>query len=267
MKPYHKNPRQITKQQFENLERTLEELGDLSGIVHDLNSNEVIGGNQRARVFEILRNENAPIVITDTFVPPTKQGTIALGYIEWRGERYSYRQVRWTPRQCEKGNIVSNYGGGDTDYDILANEFEVGDLLTWGFDEAELGMAGFDLLGDEHDNYSRKIEAPTYEPTNAKPGLDSLFDKTRTQTLIDEIDKANGISEDEKAFLRIAAQRHTVLSFEKIADYYAHSGAEMQRLMEDSALVIIDFDKAISLGFVKLSEKIAEMVRDEYGDE
>jgi hypothetical protein len=28
--------------------------------------------------------------------------------------------------------------------------------------------------------------------------------------------------------------------------------------MEDSALVIIDFDKAISQGYVRLSEKIAE---------
>ncbi len=35
-KPYRKNPRKITQKQLENLESTLAELGDLSGIVHDM---------------------------------------------------------------------------------------------------------------------------------------------------------------------------------------------------------------------------------------
>ena len=48
MKLYHKNPRQITKKQYSDLETWLRELGDLSGIVHDLNSDEIIGGNQEA---------------------------------------------------------------------------------------------------------------------------------------------------------------------------------------------------------------------------
>ena len=36
--------------------------------------------------------------------------------------------------------------------------------------------------------------------------------------------------------------------------------------MEDSALVIIDFDRAIELGFVQLTQKIAQQVKDEYGE-
>ena len=47
MKQYHKNPRKITDAQKKALERDLKELGDLSGIVHDVNSDEIIGGNQR----------------------------------------------------------------------------------------------------------------------------------------------------------------------------------------------------------------------------
>jgi hypothetical protein len=140
MKTYHKNPRQITERQFKDLEKWLEELGDLGGIVHDLNSDEVIGGNQRARVFDILRQENAPIVLTDEFSPPTRQGTVALGYIQWRGEQYGYRQVRWTARQCEQANVVANRAGGAWDWDVLANEFEMGDLLEWGFKDFELGL-------------------------------------------------------------------------------------------------------------------------------
>jgi hypothetical protein len=52
MKHYHKNPRQITKKQFADLQDSLKRLGDLSGIVHDLTSDEVIGGNQRMDVFD-----------------------------------------------------------------------------------------------------------------------------------------------------------------------------------------------------------------------
>ena len=37
--------------------------------------------------------------------------------------------------------------------------------------------------------------------------------------------------------------------------------------MEDSALIIIDFKKAINLGYVNLNEKITNQYLDEYGDE
>ena len=53
MKLYHKNPRTISKKQYSQLEEWLRELGDLSGIVHDLNTDEIIGGNQRSRVFDV----------------------------------------------------------------------------------------------------------------------------------------------------------------------------------------------------------------------
>ena len=53
MKTYHKNPRTIKDKQFADLRAWLLELGDLSGMVHDLNSDEIIGGNQRGRVFDV----------------------------------------------------------------------------------------------------------------------------------------------------------------------------------------------------------------------
>jgi len=59
----------------------------------------------------------------------------------------------------------------------------------------------------------------------------------------------------KRAFLIVAARRHTVLHYNKIADFYAHADAKLQALIEDSALVIIDFNKAIELGYVKLAEE------------
>jgi hypothetical protein len=48
-----------------------------------------------------------------------------------------------------------------------------------------------------------------------------------------------------------------------IADYYAHSDNEMQNLMEKSALVIIDFKKAIELNYVHLSNEIIQQFLSE----
>jgi hypothetical protein len=71
--------------------------------------------------------------------------------------------------------------------------------------------------------------------------------------------KESKLPEKEKQFLMAAASRHIVFNYSKIANFYAHSSKECQELMEDSALVIIDFNKAIENGFVKLSEELNEM--------
>lgn len=63
----------------------------------------------------------------------------------------------------------------------------------------------------------------------------------------------------EKAFLMEAANRHVVFDYRKIAEYYARASAEMQRLMERSALVIIDINNAIADGYAELSKRIEEM--------
>lgn len=144
MRPYHNNPRKISNEQLSDLDTWLRELGDLSGIVHDLNSDEIIGGNQRARVFDLVQTNSAAITVTETFDPPTPQGTVGLGYISWNGERYGYRQVRWTPERAQQANVVANRAGGDWDWDIL-KDFDFGDLLDWGFTEQDFELAGVDF--------------------------------------------------------------------------------------------------------------------------
>ena len=260
MKLYHKNPRIITEKQFGNLQKTLPELGDLGGIVHDLNSDEVIGGNQRVRAMGLLGLE--PIIV-QRYDPPNEQGTVAVGYYEVNGEQFKYRAVRWTPEQCEKANIVANKAGGDWDWTILAEQFEMPDLIEWGFSEEEL--LGQDILADD-ETYSKRIEAPIYAPTGPKPSVADLFDTTKADELTAAID-ASSLPEEEKTFLRAATRRHVVFNYHKIAEYYAHSPEGMQDLMEQSALVIIDFDRAIELGYVNLSGQIAEQYGRDYGNE
>jgi hypothetical protein len=118
-------------------------------------------------------------------------------------------------------------------------------------------------LANEPKKYATTIAAPVYEPRNPKPHVFTLCDDSKTLALLREID-ASAIPEDDKKFLRAAAWRHAVFHYERIADYYAHSPPEVQRLMERSALVIIDFDAAIEGGFVKLCEDIRAQYLEEY---
>jgi len=111
--------------------------------------------------------------------------------------------------------------------------------------------------------YTRKTQIPQYEPSKTKPILDSLFNYEKYSKLIRDINESN-VSDGEKRFLRFAATRHIVFNYSKIADYYANSDAEMQRLMEQSALVILDIEDAIANGYVKLSKDI-DKIMDETG--
>lgn len=119
------------------------------------------------------------------------------------------------------------------------------------------------IPSDDEAKYTRKIETPVYEPRHAQPHLLQLCDQTKTAALIREIDGTD-LSELEKVFLRAAAWRHAVFHYERIADYYAHALPAMQRLMERSALVIIDFESAIERGFVRLSDDIRTQYLEEY---
>lgn len=117
---------------------------------------------------------------------------------------------------------------------------------------------------DENNNYTKKTQIPQYEPKNEKPPIESLIDYTKYSKLIRDINNS-AVSEEEKKFLKFAASRHIVFNYSRIADYYAHANAEMQELMEQSALVLLDIDDAIANGYVKLSADI-EKIMNESGD-
>ena len=114
---------------------------------------------------------------------------------------------------------------------------------------------------EEDKKYTTKVGIPQYLPSKECPRLDSLVGMKKYQELMQEIYNSN-VSEEEKEFLKLSASRHLVFNYSKIADYYAHATPEMQRLMEKSALVIIDIEDAIANGYVKLSEKIKRIMEE-----
>jgi hypothetical protein len=130
----------------------------------------------------------------------------------------------------------------------------------------QLNLFGKEFEPNQDDQkYSSKIEAPIYEPKYQKPHIMELYDKGKYLRLLRQIDQSS-LPIDEKKFLLEAAKRHIVFNYEKIADYYAHASKEMQELMEQSGLVIIDFEKAIQYGYVKLCDEIKNQYLTEYGE-
>lgn len=124
-------------------------------------------------------------------------------------------------------------------------------------------MAGADASPLQE--YVQAIVSPIYEPSGVVPSLGDLYDTTATDRLVADIE-AMELSPDLAAFLTAAAQRHTVIHFDRVANYYAAAPAEVQRLIEDSALVIVDSARAIERGFLRLHEAVNEAFAADHPD-
>jgi ParB-like chromosome segregation protein Spo0J len=239
--PYARNAKKHDAAQVSKLAGSIREFGFNNPILID-KDNGIIAGHGRVLAAQQLGLAEVPC--------------IRLGHLT-DNQRKAYILA---------DNRLAEIGGG-WDEEMLKVELDA--LNESGVDLSMLGFDASDVegLGKGDDAYTRKIESPKYEPKKSKPQLEELIDDSKSKKLIEEIGKSK-ISEDEKRFLIAAAHRHTVFHFENIAEYYSHSDKSMQELMEDSALVIIDFDKAIERGFVVFSDHIAEMFkRDNPEDE
>jgi len=134
-------------------------------------------------------------------------------------------------------------------------------LLGTGYNLDSLELLSREELGLS-DAYTKKVTAPVYKPKGKKPIVEMLYDRTKTDALVGAINKA-GLPADLTAFLLIAAERHTVFSYANIAEYYCHASKPVQKLMEDSALVIIDYKDALAGGFVQLTKRLGELAEQE----
>lgn len=125
-----KNPRTITKLSFEKLKTMLKEFGDLSGVVKNSRTNQLVGGHSRVQAFKQLGADDQ-IRITQTYDVPTATGTLALGYVLINGEPFTYRVVDWPESKQKAANIAANASSNlaDWDNDLLAQTvYELGQL-------------------------------------------------------------------------------------------------------------------------------------------
>ncbi|WP_294348452.1 ParB N-terminal domain-containing protein [Prosthecochloris sp.] len=237
------NPRVIDEDKLERLCRSLKDfpqMMELRPIIVD-DQSMIMGGNMRYKALQKLGYDEIP----DLWVK---------------------RAEELTAEQKREFIIKDNVGFGEWDLDALVS-WDQEELLDWGLNLSEFTEEEieFDKSGVDGE-YTKKIQAPIYEPKNEKPAVSELCDTGKYIELIEEI-KATEVDEETKRFLILAAQRHNVFDYRKIADFYAHSDTTIQNLMERSALVIIDFEKAIENGYVKLSEELEDIFLEDYCDD
>lgn len=232
LKPYANNPRDNASA-VEPVANSIKEFGFKVPIVAT-SDGEIINGHTRFKASKLLGLKKVPVIISDDL----------------------------TEEQIKAFRLADNKTGelADWNEELLAKELEKLDF--------NLEQFGFEKLAeeldeeDEEDPYTSKITTPTYEPTGEEVYLQDLVDTTKRDELIRKIQTAD-IPSDIEEFLKNAAQRHLRFNYRNIAEYYASAPKEVQELFEDSALVIIDYNKAIENGYLKLTEAIESMIYDD----
>ena len=154
LNPAEYNPRKISDKQLELLNKSMKEYGDLSGIVFNVATGNIIGGHQRTK----LLNPEAIIQKEDC---QDETGTTAIGYVITSEGKFSYREVNWTEQKEKAANIAANKGGGEWDFTKLKDLME--DLDTG---ELDLELTGFD---------NQEIEKlMIFTPESEKENLDNI---------------------------------------------------------------------------------------------
>ena len=106
LKKYHKNPRVLSKEQHKQLKTSLDKFGLIDKPCINTDGT-IIGGHQR---IEVLSSDCEMI---EVLVPSRTL----------------------TDKEVEELNIRLNCNQGDWDQDILANEWDLYDLVSWGMED------------------------------------------------------------------------------------------------------------------------------------
>lgn len=262
---YERNARTHPQSQIDQIKASVRRFGFTNPILADMDDGGVIAaGHGRHMALEQMTEAGEPVKLPNGKLLPAGHVPV----IDCSG---------WDETQRRAYTLADNKIAENSGWDEDLLKLEIGELLelepeyapALGFSDDELKSLASGLTGDGDGgapNYSRKIEAPVYEPRGDKPPVSDLANTAKTGELVAQIEAAD-LPEEVAGFLKLAAGRHTVFDFEAIAEFYCHASPEVQDLMERSALVIIDFDKAIENGFVELGQAVDKAWETDHGAE
>jgi hypothetical protein len=242
------HPRNANQGDVEAIKKSLAINGWYGSVVVNTNTKHILAGNHRVMAAKALGWDTVPVQWVDV----TPEEELRILVVDNRTTRIGQDDsTKITDILAELANTpigLDGTGYSSDDLDALID-----------------GLTG-ELEPEQDSNYSRSIQAPTYEPTGECPEINKLYDTDKQSSLIEAINQAN-LPDDIKAFLIAAAGRHIVFDYRNIAEYYAHADEQIQKLFEDSALVIIDFDSALQNGFVKMVKQLQSIIGSEKPDE
>ena len=196
--------------------------------------------------------QRKPIVVHNDVVIAGNGTLAAAKILGWTEIEVNEVPADWDNDLAKAYALADNRSAELADWDdeqlikqLLELEQQGWDIKALGFDE--------NLEIDIEDAYTKVINVPQYEIVGEMPTVNELFNNEKASKLQEDIDKSDA-PEEIKDFLSLAANRHIVFNYQKIAEFYPHADPEVQKLIEDSALVIIDFQDAIRNGYVAFTE-------------
>lgn len=234
VKPYKDNPRHNTDEAIEKVKESISKFNFQNPIIVDKN-NEIVAGHTRRLAAIDLGMETVPVIIADDL----------------------------TDEQVRAFRLADNKVAEFSEWDMELLQSELNmlediDMDDFGFEDELANLDDEDEYEEGENPYTLNVDSPVYEIQGDKPNLDDLYSTEKAEKLQKSIKEAN-IPNDVKDFLIKATYRHIEFNYKYIAEYYAHAPKEVQQLMEDSALIIIDYNKAIEDGYVKITEGIGEV--------
>jgi hypothetical protein len=246
--PYARNSRTHSDEQVAQIAASIKEWGWTTPVLVD-EQGGIIAGHGRTLAAQKLKMAEVPVMVAKGWSDAKKRAYI-----------------------IADNKLAQNAGWDNAMLSLELEELDgLGfDIDLTGFTPEEITDLSFLDTDDEQiDNskYTKKIDAPVYSPSGDCPAVNELYDKIKYEELTAKIYQNPEIKQEIKDFLLASAARHIRFDFEQIAEFYAHADPDTQQLMEDSALVIIDFDKAIANGYVKLSQAISDVYASEKGEE
>lgn len=231
--PYENNPR-FNDDAVEYVANSIKQFGFKVPIIIDKN-NVIVAGHTRYKASLELGLEEVPTIVADDL----------------------------TEEQVKAFRLADNKVSEKAEWNFELLDEELASITQVQMNEFGFILQDLEEVVDELENlYTTKINIPTYEVNGDEPTIEEMLDESKTNELIEEINKLN-IDEIKKQFLRKAATRHYTFNYSNIAEYYAHQSKEVQEIMEKLALVIVDIKSAITNGYVELSNKLEEMLNDE----
>ena len=242
IKPYANNPR-INKKAVEKVMKSIQAYGFKVPCILDKNY-LLIAGHTRWEAAKRLKMKRIPCIIASDL---NKAKADAFRIADNKVAEYSTWDMTKLKEELSKIQLE------DIDFDDMGfdNDFS---LEKFGLLDMPEGSDG-DEGEIETEKYSTKTNIPQYEIQGLNIKLSDCIDKQKYVELLKEIENST-VSDAQKKFLKLAATRHIRFIYKNIAEYYASTNSEMQRLMEHSALVIIDIDDAIRNGYARLTKEV-----------
>ena len=138
LKPQAKNPRRLSKEAAKHLRASINNYGLCEPIIINTD-NMIIGGHQRVKTLKTMKETSADVYVPD-------------------------REL--SQHEVDELTIRLNKNTGEWDFDMLANGYDVGDLLEWGFTLDELQLDAETVETEEPED---EAPEPPKDP-RTKPG-------------------------------------------------------------------------------------------------